>query len=112
MWHNHQALFRLVTRVDRKTVVLNLLLLAGTVFIPFATTVLGTYPTMPSSAFLYGAVLSYTGTVYNILVNYLIATKVFAPSVGSELVMGSRRAFLVSLLTYYLRCCWRFGGPS
>lgn len=102
MWHNHQALFRLVTRVDRKTVVLNLLLLAGTVFIPFATTVLGTYPTMHSSAFLYGGVLSYTGTVYNILVNYLTATKAFAPSVGSEVVMSTRRAFLAGLLTYYV----------
>ncbi len=102
MWNNHQALFRLVTRVDRKTVVLNLLLLAGTVFIPFATSVLGTYPTMHSSTFLYGAVLSYTGTVYNILVNYLIATKVFAPSVGAEIVMSTRQAFLLALLTYYV----------
>jgi uncharacterized membrane protein len=102
MWHNHQALFRLVTRIDRKTVALNLLLLAGTVFIPFATTVLGTYPAMHSSAFLYGAVLSYTGTVYNILVNHLAASKAFAPSVGSDVVMGSRRAFFVGLLTYYV----------
>jgi uncharacterized membrane protein len=102
MWQNHHALFRLVPRIDRKTVVLNLFLLAGTVFVPFATTVLGTYPTMHTSAFLYGAVLSYTGTVYNILMNYVIATKAVLPSVSQAVLMDSRRVFLIGLLTYYV----------
>ncbi len=44
MWQNHHALFRLVERVDRMTVFLNLLLLGGTAFIPFATSTLGAYP--------------------------------------------------------------------
>lgn len=102
MWQNHHALFRLVTRIDRKTVVLNLLLLAGAVFVPFATTVLGTYPAMHTSAFLYGAVLSYTGTVYNLLMNYVIASKSVAHSVRSEVLMDSRRVFLIGLVTYYV----------
>ena len=100
MWQNHHALFRLVARVDRKTVVMNLFLLAGTVFVPFATTVLGTYPTMHTSAFLYGAVLSYTGTFYNILVNHVIASKAVLPSVRHEILMESRRVFFLGLLTY------------
>jgi uncharacterized membrane protein len=41
MWQNHQAMFRLVGRIDRTTVFWNLLLLAGTAFIPFATSALG-----------------------------------------------------------------------
>lgn len=102
MWQNHHALFRLVARIDRKMVVLNLVLLAGTVFVPFATTVLGTYPAMHTSAFLYGAVLSYTGTVYNILMNYVIATKAILPSVSHEVLMDSRRVFFIGLLTYYV----------
>ena len=114
MWHNHQALFRVVNRVDRTTIALNLLLLAGTVFIPFATTVLGTYPTMHTATFLYGAVLSYTGTAYNVLMNYLISTKAFAQSVPREVVMGSKRAFRVGLLTYYgamlLALWWPLGS--
>ena len=101
MWQNHHALFRVVTRIDRKTVAMNLLLLAGTVFIPFATTVLGTYPAMHVSTFLYGAVLSYTGTIYNIMLNYLIETKAFAHSVTPEILADSRRAFLTGMLTYY-----------
>ena len=114
MWHNHQALFRIVTRIDRTTVALNLLLLSGTVFIPFATTVLGTYPTMHTATFLYGAVLSYTGTAYNVLMNHLISKKAFAESVPREVVMGSRRAFRIGLLTYYsamlLALWWPLGS--
>jgi len=102
MWQNHHALFRVVTRIDRKLVALNLLLLAGTVIIPFATTVLGTYPTMHSSTFLYGALLSYTGTIYNIMLNYLIATKAFAHTVPRETLVESRRAYLIGTLTYYI----------
>ena len=55
MWQNHHALFRLVERIDRKTVLLNLALLAGTAFIPFATSTLGSYPTMHASHFFTGA---------------------------------------------------------
>ena len=58
MWQNHHALFRLVDRVDRMTVFLNLVLLGGTAFIPFATSTLGTYPTMHASTFLYGLALT------------------------------------------------------
>src|SRR5579864_4228111 len=62
MWQNHHAMFRLVHRIDRRTVFLNLLLLAGTAFIPFATSVLGSYPTLQASTFLYGLALSATAT--------------------------------------------------
>ncbi|MFY9861347.1 MAG: TMEM175 family protein, partial [Candidatus Cybelea sp.] len=58
MWQNHHALFRLVQHVNRKTVFWNLLLLAGTVLIPFATTTLGSYPTYSAATVLYGLVLS------------------------------------------------------
>ncbi|MGC1107089.1 MAG: TMEM175 family protein [Candidatus Acidiferrales bacterium] len=54
MWQNHHALFRLVERIDRRTVFLNLMLLGVTAFIPFATSTLGTYPSMSSSTFLHG----------------------------------------------------------
>ncbi|MBV8117208.1 MAG: DUF1211 domain-containing protein, partial [Candidatus Eremiobacteraeota bacterium] len=81
MWQNHHALFRLVARVDRMTVFLNLLLLAGTAFIPFATSVLGTYPAMHTSTFLYGLVLTYCATVYNILLMHIVRTNAFHASV-------------------------------
>ena len=55
MWQNHHALFGLVEGIDCRAVFLSLGLLGVTVFIPFATSALGAYPTMRSSTFLYGS---------------------------------------------------------
>jgi uncharacterized membrane protein len=102
MWQNHHALFRLVDRVDRNTVALNLLLLGGTVFIPFATSTLGAYPTMHSSTFLYGLVLTYTATIYNIMLMYLIRKRAFAPSVAEAVLGQTVVAYRVGWATYAL----------
>jgi uncharacterized membrane protein len=100
MWQNHHALFRLVHRVDRSTVFLNLLLLGGTVFIPFATSTLGSYPTMHASTFLYGLTLSFTGTVYNLMLAHLIRTGSFRPDVGSAVLQQTVRAYRIGWITY------------
>lgn len=100
MWQNHHALFRLIPRVDRKTIALNLMLLAGTVFIPFATVTLGTYPTMHASTFLYGIVLTYCAILYNAILNYSIARKAFDESVPAAVPAATRRAYLVGLAGY------------
>jgi len=47
-------MFRIVDRVDRMAVFLNLGLFAITAFSPFATSTLGAYPTIRASTFLYG----------------------------------------------------------
>ena len=77
MWQNHHALFRLVDRVDRTTVFLNLLLLGATAFVPFATSTLGTYPVLHASTFLYGLVLSTAAIFFNLLLIHLIRAKAF-----------------------------------
>ena len=100
MWQNHHALFRMVQRVDRTTVLLNLLLLAGTVFIPFATTVLGTYPRMHASTFLYGVVLAYTATVYNVMLNHLVKRRAFHSDISGDAIDGTVRAYRVGWATY------------
>ena len=100
MWQNHHALFRLIERVDRTSVFLNLLLLAGTAFIPFATSTLGSYPAMPASAFLYGVVLSYCATVYNALLEHLIRRRAFLHSVDDATIASSRHAYRVGWLIY------------
>jgi TMEM175 potassium channel family protein len=82
MWQNHHALFRMVARVDRTTVFLNLLLLGGTAFIPFATSTLGAYPTMSSAAFLYGLALSETATCYNLMLSHLVRAGLFETRVS------------------------------
>jgi uncharacterized membrane protein len=100
MWQNHHALFRFVARVDRKTVALNLLLLAGTVMIPFATSAIGTYPTMHASTLLYGVVLTYCSIVYNWLLEHLAASGSLDPSLSAVRVARTRFAYRVGLVTY------------
>jgi len=100
MWQNHHALFRLVDRVDRTSVFLNLLLLGGTAFIPFATNTLGSHPTLPSAPFLYGLTLSYCATVYNLMLAHLVRARAFADWVGSYTVAATVRAYRVGWAGY------------
>lgn len=86
MWQNHHALFRLVGTVDRMTVFLNLSLLGVTVFIPFATSVLGAYPTMRSSTFLYGLTLTSSGSIYNLLLWRLTQMGAFHANVSEATI--------------------------
>lgn len=102
MWQNHHALFRLIERVDRMTVFLNLLLLAGTAFIPFATATLGAYPTTHASAFLYGIVLSYCATIYNVLLKHLIRRRAFIDSVDDATIRSTVRAYRVGWVIYVI----------
>jgi len=67
IWLNHHALFHAAERVDHLTVTLNLLLLLVVLFIPSPTAVLGRYGALPSSAFLYGCVLTALGATFTLL---------------------------------------------
>ena len=96
-WQNHHALFRLVTRIDRATIFLNLLLLGGTAFIPFATDVLGAHPTLAASTVLYGITLSFCATIYNLLLAHLIRSGAFGSAVGSATLQRTVRAYRTGL---------------
>jgi uncharacterized membrane protein len=100
MWQNHHALFRLVDRVDRMTVFLNLFLLSGTVFIPFATSVLGKYPTMHASTFLYGLTLSSTATAYNLMLMHLVRSRAFFAGVAKGAIIATVRAYRIAWTGY------------
>jgi uncharacterized membrane protein len=100
MWQNHHALFRLVERVDRRTVFLNLLLLGGTAFIPFATSALGSYPTLVPSTFLYGLALSFTATIYNLMLMHLVRSHAFHASVPKKTIAATVRGYRVGWVGY------------
>jgi uncharacterized membrane protein len=100
MWQNHHALFRLVARVDRKTVFWNLLLLLATILIPFATTTLGSYPALKPSTFLYGVILSTSATFYNVMLLHLVRTKAFSAEVTDEALAGTVRGYRTGLIVY------------
>jgi uncharacterized membrane protein len=100
MWQNHHALFRRVEHIDRRTVFINLLLLAGAVFVPFATSTLGTYPTMRASTFLYGMALTSTSILFNVLSGHLIRSKSFSADVTADVIKPTVRAYRVGLAGY------------
>ncbi|MGH9352346.1 MAG: TMEM175 family protein [Terriglobia bacterium] len=100
MWQNHHALFRLVHSIDRTTIFLNLALLGVTVFIPFATSTLGSYPTMRSSTFLYGLTLTSSATVYNLLVMHLDRSSAFSANVSKATVRQTVVTYRIGWVTY------------
>jgi uncharacterized membrane protein len=100
LWQNHHALFRHVHRVDRWTVFWNLLLLAGTVLIPFATTTLGSYPTLSASAFLYGLVLSTCATFFNLMLMHLARSGSFEQEVDEKTIAGTVRQYWAGWAVY------------
>ncbi len=100
MWQNHHALFRLVRRVDRKTVFWNMLLLGATVLVPFATTTLGSYPTFSASTFLYGMVLSTNATFYNLMLLHLVRSDAFEPEVDPAAIAATVRGYKTGWAVY------------
>lgn len=100
MWQNHQALFRMIRQVDRKTVFWNLLLLGGLAFIPFATSTLGSYPTLRPSTFLYGVTLSYCSTAYNLMLDHLVRSRAFLPQIAPSVIRQTVTAYRVGWFGY------------
>jgi uncharacterized membrane protein len=111
MWQNHHALFRLVEKIDRRTVFLNLMLLGVTVFIPFATSTLGAYPAMRSSTFLYGLTLTSSATVYNLLLSHLTRTGAFHTNVSKSTIRQTTVAYRVGWATYTIAMLTSLAAP-
>jgi uncharacterized membrane protein len=100
LWPNVLALFRLIGRIDRMTVFLNLGLLGITVFIPFATSTLGSYMGLRSSAFLYGATLTGCSTMYNLMLAHLVRSQAFHAEVSEANIRATVAAYRVGWATY------------
>jgi uncharacterized membrane protein len=111
IWQNHHALFRSVDRVDRITVLLNLWLLAATVFIPFATSVLGSYPRLRPAAFLYGMTLTSSATAFNVLVWHLTRSHAFDHTVPFAAVRQTIVWYRIGLATYFAAMLTSFVAP-
>jgi len=80
-WRSHQRIFRDVIRIDGRFMWLNLLMLLCIAFLPFPTSVLGTYSDEVAAVTLYAGTLAATGMV--VLAMWLYA------SVGRRLI-GNR----------------------
>lgn len=111
MRQNRHALFRLVHRVDRLTVFWNLVLLGVTVFIPFATSTLGAYPTTRPAALLYGLTLTGSATAYNMLLNHLARSRAFAADVSRATIRQTFFAFRIAWATYAIAAPTALAAP-
>lgn len=100
MWQNHHALFRYVHDIDRSTVFWNLLLLAATVLIPFATKTLGSYPTLPAAAFFYGLILTACATFFNLMLHCLVRAHAFTAEVSDAAIGSAVRGYRLGWIVY------------
>jgi uncharacterized membrane protein len=91
-----------VERVDGTTVLLNLSLLAVTVFVPFATSVLGTYPSLRPAAFLYSMTLTSSATAFNLLVWHLTRTHAVDRNIPFATVRQTVVSYRIGLATYFV----------
>ena len=73
MWTNHHALFSRLRFIDRRLIMLNMLLLMGTVLIPFATALIARFPGLVPSAFVYGFTLTWTATAFRLIIGHIAA---------------------------------------
>ena len=126
IWLNHHAMFHGLERVEHTTLTLNLLLLLVVAFIPYPTAVLSRYGALPTSAFLYGAVLTLLGIIYSLLWWHIVRTGLsssvsdktdtrrkirrnpMGPLVYSAATLIALRYPKVSVLIYFLLAAFYF----
>jgi uncharacterized membrane protein len=126
IWLNHHAMFHGLERVEHTTLTLNLLLLLVVAFIPYPTAVLSRYGALPTSAFLYGAVLTILGITYSLLWWHIVRTgltssisdktdtrrrirrNLMGPLVYSAATLIALRYPKVSVLIYFLLAAFYF----
>ena len=99
MWVNHHTIFRHIERVDRRFLLINLMLLMLIAFVPFPTRIAAEYARSDDSrraaALLYGITLTTTAVFFNSL--WLYASRrsgLLAPDADRREVTGITRSYL------------------
>jgi uncharacterized membrane protein len=106
-WINHHSLFRQVARIDRRLMILNLLLLLDLAFLPFPTRVLAEYLTAGGSnahaaAFFYSAAMAIMALLYTAIWWHVSADggRLLKQPMEAAAVRRSRRQFSAGILFY------------
>lgn len=73
IWTNHHALFLRLRFIDRHLIMFNMLLLMGTVLIPFSTALIARFTSLAPSAFVYGLILTWTSVAFNLLLRHIVS---------------------------------------
>lgn len=96
-WRLHSAMFHDVRVLDHTTVLLNTGFLVVSAFIPYATNVAGTYPTLPAAAVLYSIVLLAGALLGFFMVRHLIKSGAYATGAAPGLALATYRRIRSSL---------------
>lgn len=72
LWLNHHSLYHFLKKVDRPSLLLNLLLLMSISFLPYTTSIAGEHSHSHYAVALYGFSLFLVGVFWNILWHYIV----------------------------------------
>jgi len=90
-WRLHNAMFSGVKVIDHTTMLFNTGLLAGAAFVPYATNVAGSYPTLPAAAVLYSIVLLIVATLGLGISRHLLISKAYGDIIPEHALTTHRR---------------------
>jgi len=110
-WRLHTAMFRDVRILDHTTIVLNIAFLVVAAFIPYATSVAGTYPTLPAAAVLYSIVLLIGAFLGFFMSRHLLKTGAYNSDVPPEHARVTHRRIRFSLYIRVLGLIFAFFLP-
>ncbi|HUA10305.1 MAG TPA: TMEM175 family protein [Candidatus Acidoferrales bacterium] len=96
-WRLHSAMFHGVRVLDHATIMLNTAFLVVAAFIPYATNVAGTYPTLPAAAVLYSVVLLAGALLGFFMARHLINSGAYQVDVPPEHARATYRRIRFSL---------------
>lgn len=99
MWVNHHTIFRHIERVDRRFLLLNLMLLMCIAFVPFPTRVAAEFARSDANrraaALLYGVTMTTTAIFFNSLWLYASrGARLLAPGADRREVSGITRSYI------------------
>ncbi len=110
-WRLHSAMYHDVRVIDHTTMLLNTAFLVVATFIPYATNVAGTYPTLPSAAILYSVVLLVGAIVGFSQVRHLIRSGAYNSPVAPKTAHATYRRILFSLYIRAVGLVFAFFWP-
>lgn len=110
-WRLHTAMFHDVRVLDHTTIILNTAFLVVAAFIPYATSVAGTYPTLPGAAVLYSIVLLAGALLGFFMVRHLIESGAYKVDSAPELARVTYRRIRFSLYIRVVGLIFAFFFP-
>jgi uncharacterized membrane protein len=110
-WRLHAAMLHDVRVLDHTTVMLNTAFLVGAAFVPYATNVAGTYPTLPAAAVLYSIVLLAVAIVGFFMSRHLIKSGAYKADEPPEQALATYRRIRFSLYIRVVGLAFAFFLP-